>query len=459
MTEPPQWRTDVAAAVIHPSASAVWLPDETSSFLRLEIGDFAWFPDVEPVLRAVRERWDLDAFVLRCLGVREDRDKQQLWITYLLQPRPDAMPRHGRWEPVRDLDFSIPPADQGRDLLVAALLQLDEPSPPARQPWSERGWFEGAQTWADAALRAAGLTPSRPPEQFRTWGLSTVLRFGTPAGDVFFKAAAHGSIGYGARTGKRSFLFANEAALLAGLAARFPDYAPRPVATDPERVWMLLPDAGAPLAESHDIETWEAAIRSHARHQREFTGQAAELFRIGCLDRRLGRLVADLDDLASDEAALAFLDPPDRDRLPSALPAIRALIDEAASLGIPDTLVHGDLHAGNVGLRKDRVIFFDWTDACVAPPFLDLVTFLNESELLDAVPGARERLRSAYLDEWRGVAAADALARAAELAEPIGMLHQAVSYQHMLLALEEPTRSAMGGGVTYWVKRLLDWLV
>jgi hypothetical protein len=71
-----------------------------------------------------------------------------------------------------------------------------------------------------------------------------------------------------------------------------------------------------------------------------------------------------------------------------------ALIDEAASLGIPDTLVHGDLHAGNIGLRGGRSVFFDWTDACVAQPFLDLVTFLDESEVLDATPGARPTSRS-----------------------------------------------------------------
>jgi Phosphotransferase enzyme family len=427
--------------------------------LRLDLGGPFWFPDVEPVLHAIRERWDLETVVLRSLDAGEDRDTQRHWVTYLLQPRSDAMPRHGRWVPVRDLVLSDPPADRCSDVLAVAFRGLGEPPLPTRRPWSERGWFEGAETWVDAALHAAGLAWSRPSVQLRTWGLSTVLRFGTPTGDFYFKAAAHSSVGFGARTGHRSFLFANEAALLAGLAGRFSDDVPRPVATDPGRVWMLLPDAGPALWESDDLDAWEATIRAHARHQRDWVGQETELFRIGCLDRRLGRLAASLDDLASDDTALAFLDPPDRDRLSSGLPAIRALIDEAASLGIPDTLVHGDLHAGNVGLRGGRSVFFDWTDACVSQPFLDLVTFLDESEVLDAAPGARERLRAAYLEEWSGVATRDALVRSAELAESVGMLHQAVSYQHMLPALEEPTRSAMGWGVTYWVPRLLDRLV
>src|SRR4030095_1243153 len=39
--------------------------------------------------------------------------------------------------------------------------------------------------------------------------------------------------------------------------------------------------------------------------------------------------------------------PVERERLRAGVPAIRALIDETASLGIPDTLVHRDLHGGN----------------------------------------------------------------------------------------------------------------
>ena len=113
------------------------------------------------------------------------------------------------------------------------------------RPWAERGWFEGAVAWAEAALRANGTPPIGPPAQLRTWGLSTVLRFGTAVGDIYFKAAAHGG-----ESGQRSFLFANEAAFLSGLGGRFAEHVPQPIASDPERVWMLLPDAGPALADS-----------------------------------------------------------------------------------------------------------------------------------------------------------------------------------------------------------------
>ena len=313
--------------------------------------------------------------------------------------------------------------------------------------------------------RDAGSVPGHPraerPRRCVPGGFRQCCGYETPAGACYFKAAAHrdtaGNAGTTA-TPHRSFLFANEASLLAGLAERLPDHVPSPIATDPQRVWMLLPDAGPALATSDDLDAWEAALRLHARHQRAFAGKVAELLRIGCLDRRLNRLAAHLDDLATDEADCRSSTRHAATVSTPRFPPFGRCSTRPTSLDLPDTLVHGDFHAGNIGLRRGRAVYFDWTDACVAPPFLDLVTFLDESEVLDAAPGARERLRAAYLEEWQGVVTAAALARAAALAEPIGMLHQAVSYHHMLSDLEDPTRSAMGSGVTYWVGRLLDWL-
>jgi aminoglycoside phosphotransferase (APT) family kinase protein len=61
--------------------------------------------------------------------------------------------------------------------------------------------------------------------------------------------------------------------------------------------------------------------------------------------------------------------------------------------------VHGDLHLSTVAQGPHGYLFFDWTDACVAHPFLDLLTFFQEDE--EEVQSAlRDRLRDAYLAEW-----------------------------------------------------------
>jgi hypothetical protein len=455
MTEEGQWHSSVVAIVVHPSEQAVWIPDDGDPLLRIEADEELPTYDVEPLLKMAGERWSLQAIVLRFLEERIDRDRRHADFRYLLMPRTDAMPKDGHWQRIESLNHEHISSDPRWNVFLGALHDLDTPSPSTRRPWSERGWIDAADSWAVAALQAAEIPPDHPFEQLRTWGLSTVNRYRTPTGIVYFKAAAIDGTGNDS-PGSRSLLFANEAVLLPAFSARFPGYVPHPIAVDVDKVWMLLPDAGPFLGESRDVERWEAAIRIHARHQREMLGQVAALRRMSCLDRGLTRLAVELDDLALDSEAMAFLEPAGKERFHAAIPKIKALITELAMVGMPDTFTHGDLHPWNIGVQDDGLVFFDWTDACITHPFLDLASFLGSSQVLKDVPDARDRLRSAYLDEWLGLASTDALERSADLAEMVSMAHQAVSYQHMIRSLEGPSRIDMGGGIPYWLRRLLD---
>lgn len=451
MAETPTWTTDVTTLLVHPTEPAVWLHSGTTPLLHFRQNSYLWFPDIGPVIDAMRERWGIDAIVLRCTHLSVDRARRHLRLVFLMQPQSSAMPASGRWTPLNTLDL---PDDPGCDSLLTALRSLDAPLPSTRRPWTARGWFEQAVAWSTAALHSAGLQQLSPPCQIRTWGLSTVIRFHTSHGPYYFKAAAF----TGASNTSRSILFANEAALVRTLAQHLPENILQPLAADPPRVWLLLPDAGTELRGNPDRDSWEAALRAHARHQLSWLGRQDDLFRAGCLDRRLPRFRNHLDDLLHDDALLQHVEASDRERIHAAAPQLRAMLAEFASLGIPDTLVHGDFHFGNIALRDDRITFFDWTDAAVSNPFLDLLLVIYDSEELDGIPGFRERLINAYLDEWRAVLPETSLRRAAELFKPLGLLYQAVSYRHMLSTLAEPDHTAMAGGGAFWLKRLLDHL-
>ena len=126
--------------------------------------------------RVVRERWNLDAVVLRCLDVYVDRENVSGSGSRICFNRvPMRMPRHGRWAPVRDLAPLGLPADPSPECSRPPCVSLMEPSPPARQPWAERGSLEGAEASGDAALRDAGLPPrtnrqrSSAPGDSRSW--------------------------------------------------------------------------------------------------------------------------------------------------------------------------------------------------------------------------------------------------------------------------------------------------
>lgn len=457
MTDEQPWHSSVLAIIVHPTEPSVWIPEDGDPLLRIETDEELPTYDVEPFLKLVHERWQVRAIVLGCLEEQIDRERRHVELIYLLTPRTSSLPLSGHWQSRDDLNADLIPSDPRWNVFKDAFHDLDVSSLPTRRPWSERGWFDVADGWATAALQAAGIPPEQPSVQLRIWGLATVNRYKTSAGDIFFKAAAYGS-GGNESPGSRSLLFANEAVLLSAFSARFPGYVPRPVAIDTERVWMLLPDAGTPLGDSKDVALWEAAIRVHARRQREMLGQVAALQQVGCLDRGLGHLDVDIDDLTADNEAMAFLEPTDQERFQASIPAIKALIAELATLGIPDSFTHGDLHPWNIGVQEDRLVFFDWTDACITHPFMDLASYLGASRVLKDVPDARDRLRSAYLEEWHGLASPGALGRAADLAEMLAMVHQAVSYQHMIRSLEGPSRNDMGNGVPYWITRLLERL-
>ena len=195
--------------------------------------------------------------------------------------------------------------------------------------------------------------------------------------------------------------------MLAGLTGRFPDLLPRLLAFDPDRVWILLPEFGPMLDDSTDEAVWEAALRLHARHQRAYVGKEADLAGFGCLSRPLDRLRVQFDALLLDDDVLSFLA---ARRIatgctPSPMSPARRWwrLSPAASPTRWSTAISMPATSPSA---VGSPIFFDWTDASISHPFLDLATFLQPSRLFDGAPDVRDRLRAAYLDEWRGVASA-----------------------------------------------------
>jgi hypothetical protein len=102
-------------------------------------------------------------------------------------------------------------------------------------------------------------------------------------------------------------------------------------------------------------------------------------------------------------------------------------------------------------------VFFDWTDACVAHPFVDLLTFLEEHD--EQVEEAlADRLRGAYLAEWTRFEPAERLERAWRLAAPLGALHHAVSYRSLVANLAPPIDRHMMQATASWLRKVLSGL-
>jgi hypothetical protein len=205
-----------------------------------------------------------------------------------------------------------------------------------------------------AWIGESGIEPAGPIEQPHVRPWSTVLRVPTSAGNVWFKAN-HPEL-------------AHEARVVSLIARRRPDLVPQLLAADLERGWMLMADGGERLrdvtAREGHLGRWLSILPLYGELQLALMGDADVLAAAGALDRRLPRLPDAAASLALDDAQLA---------------QVCDWCDRLATLGIPASIEHDDLHDGQVFVCSGRYLFFDWGDACVTHPFCTLSVTLEGS--------------------------------------------------------------------------------
>lgn len=443
---PPKWQTNLYTIIQHPTEPRVLaLPGAEGWTLPcVQLEKRIWTPELEQVILALREKLGLECIVLHCAWSKSDHDTQQLSALYIVEPRDRdwTPPAAGRWiggEALEDLALAEP------DLRAALADYFNDHGSALRPAWDRSGWFAAAERWIQDQLTQRGYQLSAPVEQIKSWGLSCVLRSKTTTGAVYFKVAS------------RRALFGDEPALMAALSAEHPNYVPAPLAVDQAQGWMLLADVGPDLRQTPEREAWKTALRLHSQIQQSFAGRPETTLAIGVIDRRLDRLALQVEALLNKPEALDRLSDEERQQVEALRPRVGQMCRDLASGDVPQTLAHGDLHGGNIALHDGRYLCFDWTDSCLTHPFFDLVTMLEDAgEHLDA--DAALDLRDAYLEQWTGYAPIERLRKLWTLAEPLGALHQAVSYYHIVENLEASARRPMAGAIAYWIRQALKSL-
>ena len=143
--------------------------------------------------------------------------------------------------------------------------------------WSSPEWRAEAVGWLDERLAAAGLERRGAVEQphLRPW--ATALRAPTTGGTVWLKAPGPGT--------------AFEVRLYELLARVTPDRVLTPIAVDPARQWILLPDGGPSLGQRLDdddrrAEALAAALVPYAELQRELAPHVDDILTLGVSDMR-----------------------------------------------------------------------------------------------------------------------------------------------------------------------------
>ncbi len=400
---------------------------------------------VGPLQRMIRARFGLAAVVLQCVEVDRSRvaDKHvdAVFAVEALDPawRP---PPDGRWHGQAGL-AALPFARPEHRVLINTWL-----SPTQAQegrddlhPWVMPGWYATAAAWIEHSLNPGSDGPALSIEQVRSWDLSCVLRIRTPKEELFFKALPPA--------------YRSEVTLTHALSALYPDHIPQVRAVDEEQGWMVLGNTG-PLMPNEDITLWEAAVRLLARLQLESRTQIARLLAAGCLDQRLDQLAAQADLLVGDADVCALLDTDDYARLCSVGPWLKERCRQLAAYGLPPTLVHGDMHTGNIALRQDHLVVFDWGDGCIAHPFFDLFALLDEDYFPPGVADAGIRLRDLYLAQWTDYASPDDLRAAYEVARPLAILRYTIGCQRCFASLDRLWTAELAPSLRWCVRTLLQ---
>ncbi|MEO7447086.1 MAG: phosphotransferase [Humibacillus sp.] len=258
-----------------------------------------------------------------------------------------------------------------------------------------------------------------------------------------------------------------EARLLPVLHRLAPDRVVPVEATDPARGLILLADQGAVFAVTvapDDLDAWCRLAAEAMLLQRELEGHQAELVEAGLSPVTPSDAVVYVQARAAALAALPGGDarrlaPGDLDRLTGLLPTVAQWSTQLAGLGLPDTLVHNDLHANNVFATPQGMRFFDFGDAVLAHPLSALLVPLNVLlHRLEATPDDARlvRVAAAGLEVWSDVAPVAELWAALPAALHLARLAKAESWLRVTATLTPEELTQDGDSGTWWLAALGD---
>jgi hypothetical protein len=382
------------------------LPDGTvlGSLPPLEV-DFPWWQEAWPVVDAARTAHGIAVTVLRLLhGTPTAIGTGGGRVTYLAEVSEPPRAALAAWT--------------GDDPLA---------DHPLRMPWARPGGPAADLAWADSRLEERGTPRTGPARQNRTWNLSSLWRLPLAHGAVWLKVVPP--------------FFAHEPRVLELLDTAS---VPRLLAHEDGRMLLAeIPGDDRYAATGVALTRMVALLVSL---QSRGSPAVDDLLALGAPDWRPPSLAARAATAVEDAAGELALD--ERRRLERLVGDLTERFVAIASCGLPDTLVHGDFHPGNVRGPDEGLVLLDWGDSGAGHPLLDRSAFLG------ATPEGERGVVAAEWDRlWRAAVPGCEPERAARLLEPVGALRQVIVYRTFLDAIEPSERVYHAADPAHWLRR------
>ncbi len=292
----------------------------------------------------------------------------------------------------------LQPHQLSEEQLFQLVAMLDSGS-NIQQPFSRIGWIDEAINWLEAET-GRRLSSKSDIQQFNASGQFALLRFQTTDGSHYWLKA----------TGEPN---AHEPSITRYLSELCPGYLPTLISYRPTWNAWLSSGEDRSIAEmpGSPLETFtllEDVVKSMATVQMKTQGHRIELLAAGAFNQRIdvfrdhsAALFDYLEEAMSRQVSTKAA-PLDNSRLRE----IRRVFDVACahveSLGLPDTVVHGDMNRGNILKGTEHCQFIDWCEAYVGNPLITLEHLL----LLNNVANAHvhefmnDLLKRRYWDIW-----------------------------------------------------------
>lgn len=441
-----EWESHLYGILNHPTeAKVLILSSKTGCYLpHVSLNEDIGCDDIGDIKKAFEEKLGISVNILYYADNYFDKSKREIHSVYVLeQNNPTAKLNEGSWinlESLQNLCLKIP---EHQSIIEEYLKEIESGNvPELRPPWARKGWFTSANQWIEDQLLELNFEQPLSVECIKSWGISCVLKVNTKSGNFYLKEAS------------RLPLFCDEPVVTSELAKFFPEHIPRVLSINPERHWMLLADFGEPIARNTAINQKKDVYRLLAQIQIKSVEHIDNLLHVGCLDRRLEKLATQIDIIFNDENSLSQLKESEIKQLQKISPSLKRLCAQLADYKIPQTLVHGDLHLGNVALYNDNYLLFDWTDSCISHPFFDMFQFYFRRSYNPLSP--LKSLRDEYLAQWTIYESKSRILAAWELAKPLCALHHAVTYKYITDSLEPRAKQEFSMALPNFIRRLLQ---
>ena len=251
----------------------------------------------------------------------------------------------------------------------------------AKNSLARIGWIHEASAWIEAAT-GRKISSKGDVEQYNTGKSFALLRFHSEGWNCWLKA-----------TGTPN---THELAVTSLLSRLCGSYLPEIIDTKLDwNAWLTSGEAkgltGMPADPFDQFCLLENAVESMAELQVRTVGHGLDLLAAGALDQRegifemhSGALFAYLEEAMCRQTSTKA---PPLERRRSR--EVRKIFDDScgrmSALGIPNTIVHGDMNLGNILSGPGHCQFIDWCEAYVGNPLITLqhLLLLNQVENLE----------------------------------------------------------------------------